>query len=648
MIKNIYKFNRVNVLTFILIVIVSLLHITLFTYGYRTTADDIYYDSVVRDGFINTIQIINNFAIVQGRITHYFAGLGIFAAGYSDIYAVRLAYAFAHFGALFLFGIYLAKVLKINFAAIFFVIALFITPLDYFHLPPNTYPLHVSLPVLILIVSRLYDFKNHNKNKNQLISPIIAFIGVMFSEGAFTFFVALIWIEIIIKFAHIDKTKNYIYLFTSKIWREYYLSFYVIVSFLVVYLSFRVINPSAYDGNTIANTFNFYLFFKTLIGHIYGGTAFSSFARYHHEIFLSLKNSTSNEKLLLLSIFFISYYITKNLFQKFYLEYKEKLSSSFIFTLLFIGISGGFIITIPLAMVDKYQKWCGSIHSCIFHDSRMSYHFTALTILACLIVFTNIFGINRRYLAIKFTAIIVAFISSLTYINNSRISDDMKEYVQGWNRAKEIACFNLSGQKFKYPPGTLSFIIDPNNRIVIRKEKIGREEYWIKYIKDIETKNNVSCSDYSFVNEDIEITKAIDWNHKFSKDLLSKSKPTLFWFAEGLSGKEDWGQWSDASISKSVKFHFKKELPKDFDLILNIQTFGPNAGKEMKISVFDNDIYYQIPMHTGEIVIPVRGGGNSSTIEITPPIPISPSELGISNDPRKIAIGFKTMEIIEK
>jgi hypothetical protein len=648
MIKNIYKIYKLSILNFTLIVILSLLHITLFTHGYRTTADDIYYDSVVRDGFINTIQTINNFAIVQGRITHYFAGLGIFAAGYSDIYSVRLAYAFAHFGALLLFGIYLSKVLKINFAAIFFVIALFLTPLDYFHLPPNTYPLHVSLPVLILIGSRLYDLKNHKENNNQLISSIIAFIGVMFSEGAFTFFIALIWTEIIIKFLTIDKTKNYILLFISKIWREYYLSFCVITFFLVIYILFRIKNPSAYDGNTISNTFNFYLFFKTLIGHIYGGTAFSSFVRYYDEIFLSLKNLTSFERLLLLSIFVISYYITNNLFQKFYVEHKEKLSFSFLCALFFIGISGAFIISTPLAMVDKYQKWCGSIHSCIFHDSRMSYHFTTLIILVTLIFFIKVFDINRQYLIIKFMAVIVAFASALTYVNNSRISEDMKEYVKGWNRAKGIACFNLSGQKFKYPPGTLSFIIDPNNRIVIRTEKISKEEYWIKYIKDIEAKNNISCREYLYTLQDFEMTKPIDWNYKFSKDLLSKSKSTLFWFAEGLSGKEDWGQWSDASISKSVKFHFKKELPENFDLILNIQAFGPNAGKEMKIRVFDNDIYYQIPMHAGEIVIPVRGVKNSSTIEITPPIPISPSELGISNDPRKIAIGFRSMEIIEK
>jgi hypothetical protein len=648
MIKNTYRTNVSSVLTYTLIVIVSLLHITLFTHGYRTTADDIYYDSVVRDGFINTIKIINNFAIVQGRITHYFAGLGIFAAGYSDIYSVRLAYAFAHFGALLLFGIYLSKVLKINFAAIFFVIALFITPLDYFHLPPNTYPLHVALPVLILIGSRLYDFKNHNKKNNQLISPIIAFIGVMFSEGAFTFFVALILTEIIIKFAQIDKTKNHIYIFISKIWREYYLSFYVIILFLIIYILFRVKNPSAYDGNTISNTLNFYLFFKTLIGHVYGGTAFSSFARYYHEIFLSFKNSTSNEKLLLLSIFLISYYIIKNLFQKFYVDYKDKLSPPLLCTLFFIGISGAVIITTPLALVDKYQKWCGSIHSCIFHDSRMSYHFTALIILVSLISIIKFFNIKRQYLAIKFMAVIFAFASSFTYINNLRISEDMKKYTEGWNRAKGIACFNLSGQKFKYPPGTLSLIIDPDNRIVTRAGQLDREEYWIKYIKDIETKNNISCSDYAYVLQDFETSKPIDWNYKFSKDLISKSKSTFFWFAEGLSGKEVWGQWSDAHISKSVKFHFKKELPKNFDLILDIHAFGPNAGKEMKIRVFDNDIYHQIPMHAGETVIPVRGVENSRTIEITPPIPISPNELGISNDSRKIAIGFRSMKIIEK
>jgi phosphoglycerol transferase len=114
----------------------------------------------------------------------------------------------------------------------------------------------------------------------------------------------------------------------------------------------------------------------------------------------------------------------------------------------------------------------------------------------------------------------------------------------------------------------------------------------------------------------------------------------------GLSGWEPWGRWSDASLQPVVRLEFFEPLPAKFNLILQVQSFGPNVGENLAIVVSDKKYFVKLPL-SGEISISVDNVRRSSFLELRPPRPTSPSELGISNDDRKLGIGLVSLKIEE-
>ena len=112
--------------------------------------------------------------------------------------------------------------------------------------------------------------------------------------------------------------------------------------------------------------------------------------------------------------------------------------------------------------------------------------------------------------------------------------------------------------------------------------------------------------------------------------------------AEGLSGAEPWGRWSDAA---QVRLHFKAPLPKRLNLFLTVQAYGPNAGKEFKLRAGDAATTFRIPAMPQEIFLQLETSGDERTIVIEVPEPVSPTSLGNSTDTRQLGIGIGKVEI---
>ena len=117
---------------------------------------------------------------------------------------------------------------------------------------------------------------------------------------------------------------------------------------------------------------------------------------------------------------------------------------------------------------------------------------------------------------------------------------------------------------------------------------------------------------------------------------------------DGLSGPEHWGRWSDANIAPTVKFQFNETLPDIFTLFLKANAFGPNIGDALTVNIADQTYSIQIPPKSPfdiKINVDLRGQ-KTNKIEFIPPKPTSPKELGLSDDGRKLGIGFISMKII--
>lgn len=110
---------------------------------------------------------------------------------------------------------------------------------------------------------------------------------------------------------------------------------------------------------------------------------------------------------------------------------------------------------------------------------------------------------------------------------------------------------------------------------------------------------------------------------------------------KGVSGSEPWGRWSDANLHSSVEFHFLDPLPSQFDLILYAKPFGRSGTQEITVRVGKKEYHIILKPEGGEIRVPVNLlGERVDLLEFIPNSPISPHELGMSADSRKLGIGF--------
>lgn len=115
---------------------------------------------------------------------------------------------------------------------------------------------------------------------------------------------------------------------------------------------------------------------------------------------------------------------------------------------------------------------------------------------------------------------------------------------------------------------------------------------------------------------------------------------------QGLSSHESWGTWS---IAEQVAFEFNVPLPEKFILRLTARAFGPNVGKDFKVSVgeglnafrFDGD-------GVEEKSIQINNPSKLSGFKIHVPLPSSPKDWsrGVNADSRSLGIGFVDMKII--
>jgi hypothetical protein len=112
---------------------------------------------------------------------------------------------------------------------------------------------------------------------------------------------------------------------------------------------------------------------------------------------------------------------------------------------------------------------------------------------------------------------------------------------------------------------------------------------------------------------------------------------------QGLfSPPESWGAWS---ISKEVTLKFTIALPSQFDLVLDAKAFGPNIGKDFIVSLGQLEVPLKLSDNFSEYRLAISNPENLNEIKILVPSPISPKDLKLSDDHRKLGIALKSLII---
>ncbi|QKC97782.1 hypothetical protein EB231_26285 [Mesorhizobium sp. NZP2298] len=125
-------------------------------------------------------------------------------------------------------------------------------------------------------------------------------------------------------------------------------------------------------------------------------------------------------------------------------------------------------------------------------------------------------------------------------------------------------------------------------------------------------------------------------------DFTRKSWPEILTRTQGLSSAEIWGTWSDGP---AVTLEFVKPLPEKLVLHLTASAFGPNAGQPISVHIGSQSATFVLSKSVQEIAIPFENSEASTSISISIPNPISPKELGLNEDRRKLGIGFRQLSV---
>jgi len=124
-------------------------------------------------------------------------------------------------------------------------------------------------------------------------------------------------------------------------------------------------------------------------------------------------------------------------------------------------------------------------------------------------------------------------------------------------------------------------------------------------------------------------------------DFTKRTWPEFIRDVRGISVLEPWGRWSDANLGQSVRFDFVAPLPARFTLVLSARAFGRNGEQAALIRLGDQVHRLNLRHGESDFRLPIDLGNKQiDVIEVIPLQPVSPKELSLSGDSRKLGIGF--------
>jgi len=111
---------------------------------------------------------------------------------------------------------------------------------------------------------------------------------------------------------------------------------------------------------------------------------------------------------------------------------------------------------------------------------------------------------------------------------------------------------------------------------------------------------------------------------------------------DGLAGAEPWGSWS---VGPQVEIEFALPLPRHVRLTVQGRAFGPNAGRDIVVSLGGQQQTLRLPAESGQAVLRFDTDGSAATLRFAIPAATSPKTLGLGGDERLLGIGLESLMV---
>lgn len=133
-------------------------------------------------------------------------------------------------------------------------------------------------------------------------------------------------------------------------------------------------------------------------------------------------------------------------------------------------------------------------------------------------------------------------------------------------------------------------------------------------------------------------------NKVLNVDFSAAGYPGFIDKVSGLSVKEDWGRWTEGP---HMELYFTENLPRRFTLEISINSaFAQNAEKPVTVRIGKIQQKFMASEKDSIVQLVFDLDFDDNLIVVTPPSPISPAELGLSEDTRRFGIGLKKIRIL--
>jgi hypothetical protein len=645
--------DRVDSVLVGLLSVLACLQGYLFLTGYRLTADDVEFQYHLMKGWDAAWDFVWLAAVSQGRVVHLLdLPFSMVAAYFAENFAFRLFYTGLYFGCFALLAVYVSMLARLRVAALITLVLLSLHPLDYFHLPPNAYPAHLTLPFLLILLARMGLLRARGGRGPagsgwELGMLACCFVGMLFSEYAFLFTAALVGAEFLARLARDNPSgRPWASRLRACLLHPHTVKDAVVLTlFLVIYLGFRALYPSTYEGNQVAGDLELVAVARTLVGHVIGGTSLASMVRYSDrwpEIVVAMGYG---QLLIVAGIGAFTFLAGMISLQRVPSGGVQAALARRCSAIVVAALFGAALVTLPLAMTAKYQSWCGDLSACIFLDSRISYLGVGVAVAALMVamVCTRARRISSLAVSAVFSGVL-ATLGVLTYLHNFRIELDMQRYVSGWERAERLAC--LPAEQLEGVGALLPKLIDPPQRISMTAG-FDREAYWRDYIEL--QRNRQDCSGAPGSIGDIYAPLPS------GRIAFGQGASGTGYLGTGWYSPEGWGVWSEgneAQVYLPVRGPVGSVVIEAHALLLPTHTEQPmvfsvngvEVGRAVLDKLHDNRIELSIPPAVSAEV----GRLGVLILQFHFLAPVNQKALGLSEDGRTMALGLRFITVRER
>jgi len=442
-------------------ILVATINGALFANVYWLNADDVMFLQFSLEGWRAVFEAVKLYSTAQGRFGQtVLMPMNILAAYLSQFALFRIFAIGLFFASIWAFLYWFDRVVHTNIRALAFLLCAGLSVLHFYHLPPTSFPLQNTVPYLVLVLARLAIWRGRSSGTSftMLWALPLFSLTMSLSEYALLFATGMLAVEYL---ALLCRQPNWSTV-RSLVRSSYlYVDFAACLLPLMIYIGWRMLFPSAYDGNNLDGFSD-----PALAAQVWWLHAFGLHGLALPQGWVALSTRWWPSLVAGCTVFGAIFVALPRM---------ETIKRPFVAAALALFFA--LYVTFPPAMTAKQQQWCAEQGACVFLDSRTAY---PATMVVFVLIGGAVWAASRNTpilggLVRSVLALFAAAATALTLAHNAWMVEHMDNRMAVWRGAEKLSCTVLLQQ------AGLRNVVDPQGTIDIHPH-LDADNFWRIYL----------------------------------------------------------------------------------------------------------------------------------------------------------------------